>query len=455
MATTIRARQALTAHGWRRNVAVTVDGDGVIDAVSADNASQRSDCGVLLPAPANLHSHAFQRAMAGMTETRGPDGRDSFWTWRQTMFRFLDRLAPDDVEAITAFAQMEMLESGFAAVAEFHYLHHQPGGAPYANIAEMAVRVCAAAAETGIGLTLLPVLYRHGGCDLRPLSLGQIRFGCDPALFERLYERSRSALAGLPADARLGVAPHSLRAVDPQGVALCASLADGAPIHIHAAEQPAEVEEVVAALGARPVAWLLANLAIGPQWCLIHATQTLKAETLDLARSGATAGLCPLTEASLGDGVFDGARFLAAGGRIGIGTDSNIAISLAGELRQLEYTQRLRDKARAVLATAEKSTGRNLFDCAVAGGARALGRQCGAIATGFQADLVALDDAAVDLEGRAGDAVLDAWLFAMTANAVTDVWSSGRHVVAQGVHRRRASIAKRYRAVMGRLREAV
>jgi len=450
--TLLWAEQALTATGWQRAVAIEIAADGRIAAIVPGAAPRGRRLGALLPAPANLHSHAFQRAMAGMTERRGPQGRDSFWTWRQMMFRFLDHLSPDDVEAITAFAFMEMLEAGFAAVAEFHYLHHRPGGAPYDNLAEMASRIAAAAATTGIGLTLLPVLYHQGGCDGRPLAPGQVRFGNDIDRFALLHAACRPLLAALPADAALGVAPHSLRAVAPAALVAAAALCPEGPLHIHAAEQIAEVEEVEAALGARPVEYLVGEAGIDRRWTLIHATQMTPAETGLLAATGAVAGLCPITEASLGDGIFDGARFLAAGGRIGFGSDSNIAIDLCGELRQLEYSQRLRDRARAVLADDARSTGRLLFDHALEGGAQAAARDGGRLAVGAFADLVALDGDAVDLAGRDGDDLLDALVFATPRGAVSDVWSAGRHVVTGGRHAGRAAIVARYAATMAALR---
>ncbi|MBI1219548.1 MAG: formimidoylglutamate deiminase [Rhodobacteraceae bacterium] len=451
MRTVLHADQALLPSGWAENVVVEL-AEGRITAVTPNAAPVGNRVAVLLPAPVNLHSHAFQRAMAGLTERRGRDPKDSFWTWRQLMYRFLDRLTPEDVEAIAAFVQMEMLEAGYAAVAEFHYLHHQPGGGAYASIAEMSERIVNAAAETGIGLTLLPVLYQQGGCDGRALGPGQARFGNDINAFAALLQGAEAAVASLPGDAVLGLAPHSLRAVSRDGLAEAARMRPGAPIHLHLAEQAAEVEEVSAAYGARPTAWLLANAAVDPRWCLIHCTQMTPAETTGLAATGAVAGLCPITEASLGDGIFDGVRYLAAGGRFGIGSDSNIRIALAEELRSLEYSQRLRDRGRALLATAEKSTGRVLYEGAVQGGAQAGGRAAGAIAPGMWADLVALDVAHVDLDGRRGDDLLDAWLFAGDDRMVAEVWSAGRHLVHEGRHLHHDTLTGRYRATLARLR---
>jgi formimidoylglutamate deiminase len=449
---TVWAEQALTVDGWQSGVLVTVGDDGHIAAVASRTEPQGQRVGVLLPAPANLHSHAFQRAMAGLTEKRGPAGKDSFWTWRELMYRFLDQITPDDVEAIAAFVQMEMLEAGYAAVGEFHYLHHQPDGTPYASLAEMSQRIAAAAAATGIGLTLLPVFYEHGGCDGRALGAGQVRFGNDPERFGQLFEDAKDALSRLPGDARIGIAPHSLRAVSRDGLRFTSGLAVSIPIHIHVAEQLAEVEEVTASWGQRPVEWLLDHHAVSANWCLIHATQMLPHETEALAKSGAVAGLCPITEANLGDGIFDAARYLAHGGRFGVGSDSNIRISLTEELRTLENSQRLRDHARVVLAEPTASTGRILFEGAVFGGAQAAGRNAGAIETGRLADLLALDADATDLLGKRGDDILDSWIFAGDDRMVTDVWSAGRHLVTNGRHKAHDILAERYRKTVLSLR---
>ncbi|MGR3486017.1 MAG: formimidoylglutamate deiminase [Paracoccaceae bacterium] len=451
--TRIEARHALLPDGWARDVRITLEG-GRIAAVDRATPLGPGARGVLIPAPVNAHSHAFQRAMAGLTERRGPDPADSFWTWRRTMYRFLDRLTPDDVEAIAAFVQMEMAEAGFGASVEFHYLHHASGGVPYADPAEMSARICAAARTSGIGLTLLPVLYRWGGCDGRPLGPGQDRFGCDLDLFARLHDGARAAVAALPADARIGVAPHSLRACAPGDLSALLAAHPTGPVHMHLAEQPAEVAEVEAHLGARPIEWALDNLGPDERWCLIHCTQSQPHETSALAGTGAVAGLCPITESSLGDGIFDGVRWLDAGGALALGSDSDIRVSLTEEMRTLEHSQRLRDGTRAALATADRSTARRLLDAVCAGGARAAGRACGAIAPGLWADLTALDDRHLTLDGLGGDTLLDAWTFAGTGAEVTDVWSAGRHLVRERRHVERDAIAARYRAVQARLRAA-
>ncbi|MCZ0963560.1 formimidoylglutamate deiminase [Paracoccus benzoatiresistens] len=451
--TVLWAERALLPEGWAEHVRVEIGPDGRIGQVRAGAAPEGQRVGLLLPAMANLHSHAFQRAMAGMSESRGPHPRDTFWTWRQIMFRFLDHLTPDDVEAIAALVQMEMLEAGFATNVEFHYLHHQPGGTPYANLAEMSERIAAAAARTGIGLTLLPVHYQFGGCDGRPLGPGQVRFGTDPDLFIRLLDAAEGALRPLPPDAGIGVAPHSLRAVSPDALRLCATLRPGRPLHMHLAEQIPEIEEVRAAHGLRPVEWLMENCAPDHRWTLIHLTHMTPDETRRLAATGAVAGLCPITEASLGDGIFNGTIWREAGGRLGFGSDSNIRISLVEELRALEYSQRLRDTARAILAEPSRSTGRVLYDAGLDGGAAAAGRDTGAIRESFWADLCALALDTPVLAGRQGDQMLDSLIFAGGDGLIRDVWAAGRHVVRDGRHLDRDRIIADYMTCITSLQE--
>ena len=446
----IFAKRALLPSGWARDVRVSVDA-GRIAGVAAGTAAEPGDAQVdtLLPALANLHSHTFQRAMAGMTEHRA-GGRESFWTWRALMYRFLDHLTPEDIEAIAAMAFVEMQEAGFASVAEFHYVHHRPGGAPYADRAELSARVLSAAAAVGIGLTHLPVLYCYGGAGRQELAGGQLRFGNDLKGFAALLEAVREAAAGAPADTRIGVAPHSLRAVSPAEIAAVPDLAQGGPVHIHIAEQPQEVADISAWLGARPVEWLLANAPVGPDWCAVHATHMVAEEVAGLARSGAVAGLCPITEANLGDGPFDGPGWIAAGGAFGVGSDSNVRISAAGELRMLEYSQRLRDLARNVMVPGEGSVGAFLCRGAARGGARALGRAAGEIAPGLWADLVAVDADHPALCALEGDQLLDGLCFAAPDAVVTDLWSAGRHAVRSGRHVARDTVAAAYRrAVAG------
>ena len=444
----LHAETALLPDGWAHDVSIRIEAGRIAEVTTGVKGQGH---GVLLPAPANLHSHTFQRAMAGLTEARTA-GQDSFWTWRALMYRFLERLGPEDVQAIAAQAMVEMAEAGFAALCEFHYLHHPVGGGTYADPAEMTGRIVQAARETGLGLTHLPVIYEQGGVDGRPLAGGQLRFGSAPEVFAGLLSGAGQALAGMP-DSVLGVAPHSLRAVSLATLHRLAGMTPG-PIHIHIAEQVAEVAEVQAAWGARPVEWAVANLPLDGRWCMIHATQMTPDEMSALARTGAVAGLCPITEANLGDGIFDGPGWLASGGAFGVGTDSNIRISLTEELRLLEYSQRLGGKARAVMADG-RSTGRLLWEEAAKGGAQAAGRGTGRIEVGQWADLLALDTGDLRLEGLAGDQLLDAFLFAGRDGLVTDLWSAGRHIVRGGRHIAREATEARFRATMRRLRAAL
>jgi formiminoglutamate deiminase len=426
---------ALLPEGWARQVRLSL-ADGRIAKVETGVARAAGDeaHAIGLPGLGDLHSHAFQRGMAGLAEVRGPAG-DSFWTWRETMYRFVERLGPDAFEAIAAMAYVEMLEAGFTRVGEFHYLHHDPSGAPYADRGEMAARIAAAAQDTGIGLTLLPVFYAHSGFGGLAPKQAQRRFIHDLDGYAKLQEASRRAVAPL-GDAVVGVAPHSLRAVTESELAHIAAF-DG-PVHIHIAEQTKEVEDCLAWSGKRPVEWLLANAPVDRRWCLVHATHMTEAETAAAAKSGAVAGLCPITEANLGDGLFPARAFLAAGGAFGIGSDSNVMIDAAEELRLLEYGQRLTQRSRNVIASREgASTGGELFRAALAGGTQALGAMP-------SADLVSLDASHPALIGRDGDALLDGWIFAARGGAVDGVWRRGRKVVSGGRHHARDAVTARY-----------
>jgi formimidoylglutamate deiminase len=449
----IHAETALLPDGWMENVLIDLGDDGRIAKVTQHVTGTAAEIHVpcLLPAPVNAHSHAFQRAMAGLTEHRSNNSTDSFWTWRELMYRFLDQLTPDHVEAIAALVQMEMLESGYATNVEFHYLHHAPDGNAYDNQSEMAERIMAATATTGIGLTMLPVHYQYGGCDMRPLTRGQCRFHNDLDGFAALCDGVRNGLRNLPADTVFGVAPHSLRAVPASSLDFTRQLANGGPFHMHLAEQRAEVEEVRHYLGARPVEWVLDNFEADTDCCFIHCTQMQPHETSGLAASGAVAGLCPITEASLGDGVFDGVSWFDADGMIAIGSDSNIRISLSEELRSLEYTQRLRDGSRSSMATSTASTGRHILDAMIAGGAQAAGRHTGQIASGYWADLMALDTQSVTLASRTKDQLIDSFIFAGDDHLIRDVWSAGRHLVSGGRHIEHNKISSNYRAALASL----
>ena len=444
----IFANRAFLDGRWTENLRVEIE-NGHISRLTPNASAEVEDTRVdtLLPALANLHSHAFQRAMAGMTEYRLA-GRDSFWTWRDLMYRFTAHLTPDQVQAIAALVYLEMQEAGYASVGEFHYLHHQPDGQPYDRLAELSDRIMAAAAETGIGLTHLPVLYSYAGVGEKPLEHGQARFGNDVERFCALVDQARGALPNLPTDCRVGIAPHSLRATSPADLARVVAAQGGGPIHIHIAEQPKEVAEVQAGLGARPVEWLLVNAAVNDNWCLIHATHMTNEETRALASSGAVAGLCPVTEANLGDGPFNGPTYLEERGVFGVGSDSNVLISLTEELRVLEYSQRLRDLSRNVLVVGEGSVGQTIYTNAAQGGARALGRNAGQIAEGKLADLVAIDSQDPALCALRPEQLLDGLVFAAKDHVVTDLWSAGRHQVQNGRHVDRDQIIANYRTAM-------
>jgi formimidoylglutamate deiminase len=448
----VHFQSALLPEGWATNVRVGIS-NGSVTSVERNVAARAGDerASVGLPGISNVHSHAFQRGMAGLTEHRGPNA-DSFWTWRELMYRFVGSITPEDAEAFAAQAYMEMLEAGFTRVGEFHYLHHDPSGKPYADPGEMATRVVAAVEQTGIALTMLPVFYAHSGFGGKPPAEGQRRFINSVDQFARLMELSRKAAARI-AHAVVGIAPHSLRAVAPEELIAIQPLAEGGPVHIHAAEQIREVEDCVAWSGMRPVEWLMHSMPVDDRWCLIHSTHLTETEVARLAGSGAVAGLCPITEGNLGDGVFPGTQFLGAGGALGIGTDSNVLISVAQELRQLEYSQRLRDRARNVLAGGpNRSTGRTLFEAALRGGAQAtaVSAQAG-IAVGAPADFFSLATNDVMFAGRSGDQVLDTFIFAGGERCIDSVWRAGRKVVSGGRHHARDAIEARYRATLERL----
>lgn len=447
--TSLHAINALLPGGWATGVRVEV-ADGTIARIETGVSPQSGDetHSVLLPAMPNLHSHAFQRAMAGLAEVRGPDS-DSFWSWRSIMYKFALSMTPEHVEAVAAQLYMEMLESGFSRVGEFHYLHHDKDGRPYPNIAELAERIGAASAEAGIGLTLLPVFYAHSGFGGADPVDGQRRFINSIDSFAHLMDGCERIVAGLDG-AVLGVAPHSLRAVTPTELEAVVPLAKGGPVHIHVAEQVKEVEDCVAWSGARPVEWLLENAPVDERWCLIHATHMTEEETRQMARRRAISGLCPNTEANLGDGTFEAPLFLSEGGRYGIGSDSNVLISLPGELRQLEYSQRLARRARNVIAEPNGSTGRHLLNQALVGGAAALRTQTG-LSVGRLADLVSLDTTALPYLSE--DQLLDHWIFAGGVK-IDNVWVRGRKQVTGGRHIRRTEIERRFVKTMQALMSA-
>jgi formimidoylglutamate deiminase len=446
------APAALLPNGMAENVRFVVGDDGRFARIDADASSTGAEtlAGPVLPGMPNLHSHAFQRAMAGLAERAGPKD-DSFWTWRETMYGFAARLSPEDLEAIATELYVEMLKAGYTAVAEFHYVHRDPQGRPYGRPTELSDRIVAAANTAGIGLTHLPVLYGYSGFGAKPPTEGQRRFILDPDAYLRLIADLRAAHRGPLVE--IGAAPHSLRAVTPDTLgAVLAGLAPDAPVHIHIAEQTKEVEDCLAWSGQRPVAWLLAHHAVNERWCLVHATHLSDSETRDFAASGAVAGLCPTTEANLGDGLFPLVPFLADRGAIGVGSDSNVSVDPVEELRWLEYGQRLILRKRNVAETSQgASVGRALWSRAAAGGAAALGQKIGALRVGLRADLVVLDPKAPALVGRSGDASIDSFVFAGARQNVRDVMVGGRFVVREGRHPEEERALAGYRRAIARL----
>lgn len=447
--------QALLPGGWARNVRITVVG-GRIGSIETDCAAAPGDDrhACALPGIADLHSHAFQRGMAGLAEIRGL-AQDSFWTWREVMYRFVARMTPDDMQEIATLAYIEMLEGGFTRVGEFHYLHHDRDGRPFANPAEMSDAIVTAAVDSGIGLTLLPVFYAHAGFGAQPPRPDQARFIHDIDGYGRLLDlASTRAAAALP-DAIVGVAPHSLRAATPEQLGLLEGLAKDRPIHIHIAEQTGEVDACLAWSGQRPVEWLLDHADVDARWCLVHATHMTDPEATAMARSGAVAGLCPITEANLGDGVFPVAPFLAAGGRYGLGSDSNVLIDATEEMRLLEYGQRLAHRGRNLLARdTGRSTGADIYADALAGGAAALGvspKLAVGLAVGLPADIVSLDLDHPSLAGKTGDGIVDALVFAAGRSGIDCVWRYGKKLVSQGRHHGRAAAIARYKIVLEKL----
>jgi formimidoylglutamate deiminase len=448
------ARHALLPQGWRRDVLLEWDAGGDLAGVTPDAEAGQgvAQAEYVVPGMVNLHSHAFQRALGGLTERAG-DGQDSFWTWRELMYRFAGRITPAQVETIAAQLHVECLRHGYTAICEFHYLQRDPAGAVYAQPAEMALRIAAAAQASGIGLTLLPVLYAYASFDAAPLKAEQRRFRSDPDGVLRIVE----ALAPLRGpQLEVGAAPHSLRAASIAQIReLAQALPPERPLHIHIAEQQAEVAQCLAATGRRPVDYLLDQVAVDARWCLVHATHLTAQETARLAASGAVAGLCPTTEANLGDGLFPLQDYIDAGGRFGIGSDSHVSQSPVEELRWLEYGQRLQQQRRNIaVAAGQRDVAAFLWQGALAGGAQAAGRRLGRLTPGCRADLLVLDDAHPNLAGAAADEVPGRFLFCGNDNLVRDVLAGGRWVIRGGRHADQDGIAQRYIAAVRELRNA-
>ncbi len=449
------ADTVLLPSGWKQDLEIQIDSSGSISRIGPVTEVQGAERvpGVLVPGVPNLHSHAFQRGAAGLAEFGGKS-EDSFWTWRAIMYEFVSRLLPDDVEAIASQLYLEMLESGYTSVGEFHYLHNDRDGRAYSERDLLAQRVHSAAQRAGIGMTLLPVLYHQGGFGGQALEPRQKRFRLQPDEYLKLTERLEKSIAQDPNGA-LGFAPHSLRAVSPEALDQVSAAAGVRPLHIHVAEQPQEVTQCLRWSGQRPVEYLLEHHSVDRDWCLVHATHANSEELRGIAGRGAVVGLCPSTEANLGDGLFDAAEFLECGGRFGVGSDSHVSVSPVEELRWLEYGQRLVHGRRNVLGGPNRSTGRRLLEMALAGGSQALGRPIGRIAEGFRADLVVLDREHPSLLGRTMDGVLDSWIFSGNSNPVRDVMVGGEWVVREGRHPGRDPIRKAFATKMMRLSSAL
>ena len=450
------AETMLLPGGWARDVAITVDERGRITRVESGTERQPHDeiaAGPVVPALANVHSHAFQRAMAGLAEIAGP-GEDTFWTWRQEMYRCVATMTPDDVEAVAAKLYVELLKGGFGRVAEFHYLHHTADGTPYAAPAETSLRILAAAQATGIGLTMLPTFYAHSTFGRLAPEPRQRPFIHTPESFLTLLQQLEPICRD--SGASFGYAIHSLRAatLEETNLLLTNGPQDG-PIHIHLGEQEREVEDCLAWSGQRPIEWALDHLPIGPRWCAIHATHMTPEETAAFARTGAVAGLCPTTEANLGDGIFPATTYRDADGRWGIGTDSHVGTSVAGELRQLECSQRLRDRKRNLLAAAPgASVGRSLFQAALAGGTQATAAGPAGIVQGARADLLVFDRSDPFVEDARGDELLDRWIFASATTMIRDVAVSGRWIIREGRHSNEQAINIAFCKALARLRNS-
>jgi formimidoylglutamate deiminase len=452
----LHAPLAWTDAGWQADMRVTIDAKGEITGLS-QGARQPGDevaAGPLLPGMPNLHSHAFQRAMAGLAE-EALNPEDSFWTWRELMYRLVGRLTPEQAQAIATHLYIEMLKGGYTSVAEFHYLHHQPGGKHYASLSEMSERIVAAAQASGIGLTLLPTFYAHGGFGAKPLAEKQLRFRNDVESYLKLIESAAKATAKVGAD--WGLCFHSLRAATAAdiGAVLGAHQGSKRPVHIHIAEQTKEVEDCLAWSNQRPVQWLYNNAPVDERWCLIHATHVTPDEVHSMAKSRAIVGLCPTTEANLGDGLFPAQEYLAAQGRFGVGSDSHVSVSALEELRWLEYGQRLKHERRNRLSAAGKAeVAETLFAATTSGGAQALGKQIGSIAIGKRADLIVLDGSQAMLAHVAPEKLLARWLFGGSDAWVKDVMVGGAWMVKDRRHAGEEAAGRAYAKAMSELMAA-
>lgn len=438
--------------GWRRNVVISVDPSGDIVDIAPDDvvSTARLVNGAAIPGMPNVHSHAFQRAMAGQAEHRASN-QDSFWSWREAMYRHAGRMTPEVLNAVAAQLYSDMLKAGYTSVCEFHYLHNQPNGAPYDDPTVMCQAVIDAATSAGIGLTLMPTLYQTSAFGGAPATERQRQFALATDAFLKLHDRLRASAHS--AQLEIGVALHSLRAVPPQSLSEVLALTrEAKTIHIHIAEQAREVDDALRVLERRPIEWLLANGHVDDRWCLVHATHATAEELAGVAAAKAVIALCPTTEANLGDGIFPMQTWLEVGGAFAIGSDSHISISPCEELRWLEYQARLARRQRNVLATElSPSTGGTLWRKACEGGARASGRYIGALEVGARADIVVLDLNAPLFCGRSDDAIIDTFVFAGGSEAVRDVMVGGRWLVQERKHYAETAVSAGYKRAMAKL----
>lgn len=446
----IYAETILLSTGWEKNRTLTIE-NGVIQAIEEGMQDTAEPLGVVIPGMVNCHSHAFQRAFAGFSE-QGSEGQDSFWTWRKIMYKFLAQLTAENAEVIATQLYIEMLKMGYTRVAEFHYLHHHESGNPYNELSKMANSIFDAAKMAGIGLTLLPVLYQYSGFGELKANQGQQRFINDTGQFNQLvtdcFELSKQY-----ANSNVGIAPHSLRATNVASINTCVShvksLNPKAPIHIHISEQQQEVDECEKHFGYRPVEWLFKHCDVDPSWCLIHATHLNENERTMLAKSKAVAGICPTTEANLGDGIFPTSEFLNEEGIFAIGSDSHISVNPIEELRWLEYAQRLAKQKRSLLAnTKQPSVGQNLWQQAALGGAQSTHSNSGTLAIGKQADLLVLDEGKLHLFAHDEKHLLDSLIFASQSNVVKDVMVNGQWVVKNGKHDHEEKASQAFKEVL-------
>lgn len=449
------AENILIGSQWQTDKTLSIDAKGLISSIEAGRDPQaRLMNGPVIPGMVNCHSHAFQRAFAGYSEYRGKT-EDSFWSWRDIMYRFVAKMTPEDAHSVASFVYTEMLKAGYTSVAEFHYLHHQAGGAHYDDPAEMSHQIINAASTTGIALTHLPVLYSFAGFGEVAPSKAQARFIHSTEDYLKLIDQLNETYSNQE-NFRLGIAPHSLRAVSESQlkeiVAHIRAINKNAPIHIHISEQMQEVNDCLRHYGQRPVEWLLNNYSMDENWCLIHATHLTDSETKQLAKSGGVVGICPLTEGNLGDGIFPTVEYLGFGGKFAIGSDSHIGINVAEELRLLEYGQRLTRNQRAVLVDENcSSVGQYLYTKAARDGANAIGQNVGEIAIGKRADLVVLDSEHPSMFSKQESYILDAAIFACSELPVKDVYVAGKQVIDSGQHQSQSEVTEKYKSVLARI----